>query len=81
MGLTFLFLYFSQKSSTDSSVTPSIGMTNTSPMIPKATKPGDDPNGSSWLPSFTIGGSSTRIFNNTLTWMLISFIVFCNLHL
>ncbi|KAF5803752.1 putative Thaumatin family [Helianthus annuus] len=79
--ITFCPTSTSQKSSTDSSVTPSTGTTNTSPMIPKATQPGDDPNGSSWLPSFTIGGSSTQIFNNTLTWMLISFIVFCNLQL
>ncbi|KAI3796958.1 hypothetical protein L1987_39645 [Smallanthus sonchifolius] len=63
----------SQKSSRD----PSGTATNASPVLPKAPEPEDDPNGSSWLPSFAIGGSSRRIPNNALTWTIISFFVFC----
>lgn len=62
----------SRKSTTD----PSTGTTpNASPMIPKAPKLEDDPNGSSWLPSFAIGESTRRISDNALTLTLISFIV------
>ncbi|KAJ0852113.1 putative Thaumatin family [Helianthus annuus] len=67
----------SQKSSTDASGTTANG----SSVIPKALKPEDDPNGSSWLPSFTIGGSSRRIYNNALTLTLISFVFFYFLQL
>ncbi|KAL8201918.1 hypothetical protein R6Q57_011065 [Mikania cordata] len=71
--ITFCPRSTSQKSSTDlTGIT-----TNGSPVIPKASKPEDDPDGSSWLPSFTIGGSSTRISNSALTSTIISFFVIC----
>ncbi|KAI3725429.1 hypothetical protein L1987_65217 [Smallanthus sonchifolius] len=75
--ITFCPTSTSQKSSTGSSVAASTGTTtNASPMLPRAPEPEDDPNGSSWLPSFSIGGSSRRISNNAFTWTIISFIVF-----
>lgn len=78
--ITFCPASTSQKSSTDSPPPPTSPgtTTNAPPMIPRAPQTEDDPNGSSWLPSFTIGGSSRPISNNAPTLMtLISFIVNC----
>ncbi|XP_023769271.1 thaumatin-like protein 1 isoform X1 [Lactuca sativa] len=70
--ITFCPTSTSRKSSTD----PSTGTTtNSPPMIPRAPVLEDDPNGSSWLPSFTIGGSTRQIPDNALALILISFIV------
>lgn len=66
----------SQKSSTDPSVPTSTGTTNGSPTILRAPHPEDDSNGSSWLPSFTIGGSSSLISTKAITVTLISFMVY-----
>ncbi|XP_076952827.1 thaumatin-like protein 1 [Bidens hawaiensis] len=75
--ITFCPTSTSQKSSTDSSVATSTGTTTSaSPVIPRATEPKDDSNGSSWLPSFSIGGSSRQVSNNAVTWTLISLFVF-----
>ncbi|KAK9062746.1 hypothetical protein SSX86_019935 [Deinandra increscens subsp. villosa] len=84
--ITFCPASTSQKSSTDSSVPASVPAvpastgttTNDSPVLPKAPQPEDDPgSGSSWLPSFEIGGSSRRISYNALTSILISLFALC----
>ncbi|XP_071696695.1 thaumatin-like protein 1 [Rutidosis leptorrhynchoides] len=78
MGASYTITFCPGSTSQKSSTVPSVSSgttTNAPPMIHRDPEPQGDPNGSSWLPSFSIGGSSRGISSNAATLTLTSFIV------